>query len=63
MKQKIAYYLRTSHYLQQIGVQEDQIEKGWLVYKDEGVSGRISSKIVLPHESYFKILEMVRFLR
>lgn len=41
MKQKIAYYLRTSHYLQQIGVQEDKIEKGWLVYKDEGISGRI----------------------
>ena len=41
MKQKIAYYLRTSHYLQQIGTQEDKIEKGWLVYKDEGVSGRI----------------------
>lgn len=41
MKKKIAYYLRTSHYLQQIGTQEDKIEPGWLVYRDEGVSGRI----------------------
>jgi DNA invertase Pin-like site-specific DNA recombinase len=41
MKQKIAYYLRTSHYLQQIGTQEDKIEPGWAIYKDEGISGRI----------------------
>lgn len=37
-----AYYLRTSHYLQNIGTQVDKIEEGWKVYKDEGVSGRIS---------------------
>jgi DNA invertase Pin-like site-specific DNA recombinase len=36
-----AYYMRTSHYLQNIGTQEDKIEEGWKVYKDEGVSGRL----------------------
>ncbi len=41
MKQ-IGYYLRTSHYLQNIGTQVDKIEEGWKVFKDEGVSGRIS---------------------
>ena len=38
---KIAYYLRTSHYLQNIGTQVDKIEPDWKVYKDEGISGRI----------------------
>ncbi len=37
-----AYYMRTSHYLQNIGTQVDKIEEGWKVYKDEGISGRIS---------------------
>jgi len=37
-----AYYMRTSHYLQNIATQIDRIEDGWKVYKDEGVSGRIS---------------------
>jgi DNA invertase Pin-like site-specific DNA recombinase len=41
MKQ-VGYYLRTSHYLQNIGTQVDKIEDGWKVFKDEGVSGRIS---------------------
>ena len=41
MKQ-IGYYLRTSHYLQNIGTQVDKIEDGWKVYKDEGISGRVS---------------------
>lgn len=41
MKQ-VAYYLRTSHYLQNIGTQVDKIEDGWKIYKDEGVSGRIA---------------------
>lgn len=41
MKQ-VAYYMRTSHYLQNIGTQVDRIEDGWKVYKDEGVSGRVS---------------------
>ncbi|MBL7857258.1 MAG: recombinase family protein [Cyclobacteriaceae bacterium] len=41
MKQ-IAYYLRTSHYLQNIGTQVDKIEDGWKIYKDEGVSGRVA---------------------
>lgn len=36
-----AYYMRTSHYLQNIGTQIDKIEEGWKVYKDEGVSGRL----------------------
>lgn len=38
----VAYYLRTSHYLQNIGRQEEKIEEGWLIYKDEGVSGRVA---------------------
>lgn len=42
MKQQVGYYLRTSHYLQNIGTQVDKIEDGWKVYKDEGISGRIS---------------------
>lgn len=36
-----AYYMRTSHYLQNIGTQVDKIGEGWKVYKDEGVSGRL----------------------
>ena len=41
-KSSTAYYLRTSHFLQNIGRQEDKVEDGWLVYKDEGVSGRVA---------------------
>ena len=41
MKQ-IGYYMRTSHYLQNIGTQVDKIEDGWRVFKDEGISGRVS---------------------
>jgi DNA invertase Pin-like site-specific DNA recombinase len=41
MSTKVAYYLRTSHYLQNISTQVDKIEDGWKVYKDEGISGRI----------------------
>jgi DNA invertase Pin-like site-specific DNA recombinase len=37
-----AYYMRTSHYLQNIGTQVDKIEENWKVYRDEGISGRIS---------------------
>jgi DNA invertase Pin-like site-specific DNA recombinase len=44
MEKKVAYYLRTSHYLMNISTQVDKIEEGWKVYKDEGVSGRISFK-------------------
>ena len=33
--------MRTSHYMQSIGTQEDKIESGWKVYKDEGISDRI----------------------
>lgn len=39
---QIGYYLRTSHYLQNIGTQVDKVEDHWKVYKDEGISGRIS---------------------
>ena len=35
-----AYYMRTSHYLMNIGTQVDKIEEGWRIYKDVGVSGR-----------------------
>lgn len=38
---KTAYYMRTSHYLQNIGTQIDKVEDGWKVYEDKGVSGRI----------------------
>lgn len=38
----IAYYMRTSHYLQNIQTQVDKIEDGWKVYEDAGVSGRVS---------------------
>lgn len=41
---KTAYYLRTSHYLQNLGTQTDKIESAWEVYKDEGVSGRVAFK-------------------
>jgi DNA invertase Pin-like site-specific DNA recombinase len=44
MSTKVAYYLRTSHYLQNISTQVDKIEDGWKIYKDEGISGRISFK-------------------
>jgi DNA invertase Pin-like site-specific DNA recombinase len=39
---QIGYYMRTSHYLQNIGTQIDRVEDGWKVYKDEGISGRVS---------------------
>ena len=38
---KIAYYMRTSHYLQNIGTQIDKIKDGWKVYEDKGISGRV----------------------
>lgn len=38
----IAYYMRTSHYLQNIATQVDKIEEGWKVYEDKGVSGRLA---------------------
>ena len=41
MEKKIGYYMRTSHYLQSIGTQEDKIEDGWRIYKDAGISGRL----------------------
>jgi DNA invertase Pin-like site-specific DNA recombinase len=44
MEKKVAYYLRTSHYLMNISTQVDKIEDGWKIYKDEGISGRISFK-------------------
>ena len=36
-----AYYMRTSHFLQNIVTQVEQIPEGAVVFKDEGVSGRI----------------------
>lgn len=42
MLRSTAYYLRTSHYLQNIARQEEKIEEGWKLYRDEGVSGRIA---------------------
>jgi DNA invertase Pin-like site-specific DNA recombinase len=45
MDKKIAYYLRTSHYLQNISTQVDKVEDGWKIYKDEGISGRTEFSI------------------
>lgn len=44
MEKKIGYYMRSSHYLQSIGTQEAKIERGWKVYEDTGVSGRVPFK-------------------
>ena len=52
-----AYYLRTSHYLQNIGTQTDKIEEGWKVYKDEGVSGRLNFE---ERKSAKRLLEDIR---
>jgi|WetSurMetagenome_2_1015567.scaffolds.fasta_scaffold250014_1 DNA invertase Pin-like site-specific DNA recombinase len=63
--QIIGYYLRTSHYLQNIGTQVDRVEDGWKVYKDEGVSGRVnfqdrpSGKILLTDIQRGKISQVV----
>jgi len=38
----VAYYMRTSHYLQNIATQVDKIEDGWVVYEDKGISGRLA---------------------
>ena len=54
MEKKIGYYLRTSHYLQNVATQIDKIEDGWKVYKDEGISGRIPFK---ERKSASKLLE------
>lgn len=54
---QIGYYLRTSHYLQNIGTQVDKIEDNWKVYKDEGISGRI---LFSERSSGKKLLEDIR---
>lgn len=36
-----AYYMRTSHFLQNIITQVEQIPEGAVVFKDEGISGRV----------------------
>jgi DNA invertase Pin-like site-specific DNA recombinase len=41
MERKIGYYMRTSHYLQNVATQIDKIEEGWKIYEDSGISGRI----------------------
>ena len=41
MEKKIGYYMRTSHYLQNVATQIDKIEEGWKIYEDSGISGRI----------------------
>lgn len=41
MEKKIGYYIRTSHYLQNVATQIDKIEEGWKIYEDSGISGRI----------------------
>lgn len=54
MEKKIGYYMRTSHYLQNVATQIDKIEEGWKVYKDEGISGRTIFK---ERKSASKLLE------
>lgn len=54
MEKKIGYYMRTSHYLQNVATQIDKIEEGWKVYKDEGISGRTFFK---ERKSASKLLE------
>jgi DNA invertase Pin-like site-specific DNA recombinase len=41
MEKKVAYYIRSSHFTQSTMTQQEKIEPGWKVYKDEGVSGRV----------------------
>ena len=38
---KTAYYMRNSHYLQNIVTQVDKMEERWKAYQDEGISGSI----------------------
>ncbi len=38
---RIAYYMRTSTFLQNTDRQDEKVEDGWRLYKDKGVSGRI----------------------
>jgi DNA invertase Pin-like site-specific DNA recombinase len=54
MEKKIGYYMRTSHYLQNIATQIDKIEDGWKTYEDTGVSGRVPFK---ERKSASKLLE------
>jgi len=60
MKQKQpydAYYIRTSHFLQNIITQEEQIPEGTVVFKDEGISGRINFD---QRKSASKLLDEIR---
>lgn len=54
MEKKIGYYMRTSHYLQNVATQIDKIEDGWKTYEDSGVSGRVPFK---ERKSASKLLE------
>ena len=56
-KKTTAYYMRTSHYLQNIITQVDKIPEGARVFKDEGVSGRIS---FVDRPAGKKLLEAIR---
>ena len=38
---RIAYYMRTSTYLQKTERQDEKVEDGWKLYVDKGVSGRV----------------------
>jgi DNA invertase Pin-like site-specific DNA recombinase len=57
MEKKIGYYLRTSHYLQNIATQIDRIEPGWKTYEDTGVSGRVK---FTERKSAMRLLEDIR---
>lgn len=42
MENTTGYYMRTSHYLQNIATQQDKIEPGWKVFEDKGITGRLA---------------------
>lgn len=52
-----AYYMRTSHFLQNIITQVEQIPEGTVVFKDEGVSGRVNFD---QRKSASKLLDEIR---
>lgn len=52
-----AYYMRTSHFLQNIITQVEQIPEGAVVFKDEGISGRV---IFSQRKAGAKLLDEIR---
>ena len=57
MEKRIGYYMRTSHYLQNVATQIDKIEEGWKIYEDAGISGRIPFN---ERKSAFKLINDIK---